>query len=99
MAATEFGNKSLNDNYIKYLRDSGSLYDEAKTQLAALVDKDKAYRKDIETQAAAQRQQEAADIKAYWEKVNNMINGRVINGYKIPDSFTKEVDGKNSYYS
>ena len=94
MAATEFGNKSLNDNYIKYLRDSGSLYDEAKTQLAALVDKDKAYRKDIETQAAAQRQQEADDIKAYWEKVNNMINGRVINGYKIPDSFTKEVDGK-----
>lgn len=94
MAATEFGNKSLNDNYIKYLRDSGSLYDEAKTQLAALVDKDKAYRKDIETQAAAQRQQEAEDLKAYWEKVNNMINGRVINGYKIPDSFTKEVDGK-----
>lgn len=94
MAATEFGNKSLNDNYIKYLRDSGSLYDEAKIQLAALVDKDKAYRKDIETQAAAQRQKEADDLKAYWEKVNNMINGRVINGYKIPDSFTKEVDGK-----
>ena len=94
MAADEFGNKSLNDNYIKYLRDSGNLYDEAKTQLAALVDKDKAYRKDIETQAAAQREQEANDLKAYWEKVNNMINGRVINGYKIPDSFTKEVDGK-----
>lgn len=94
MAATEFGNKSLNDNYIKYLRDSGSLYDEAKTQLAALVEKDKAYRKDIETQAAAQRQQEADELKAYWEKVNNMIKGRVINGYKIPDSFTKEVDGK-----
>ena len=94
MAATEFGNKSLNDNYIKYLRDSGSLYDEAKTQLAALVDKDKAYRKDIEKQAAAQRQQEADELKAYWEKVNNMIKGRVINGYKIPDSFTKEIDGK-----
>ena len=94
MAATEFGNKSLNDNYIKYLRDSGSLYDEAKTQLAALVDKDKAYRKDIEKQAAAQRQQEADELRAYWEKVNNMIKGRVINGYKIPDSFTKEVDGK-----
>ena len=94
MAATEFGNKSLNDNYIKYLRDSGNLYDEAKTQLAALVDKDKAYRKDIEKQAAAQRQQEADELKAYWEKVNNMIKGRVINGYKIPDSFTKEVDGK-----
>ncbi|MGN1299837.1 MAG: hypothetical protein ACI4VC_00605 [Clostridia bacterium] len=94
MAAQEFGNKSLNDNYIKYLRDSGGLYDEARNQLEALVDKDKAYRKDIETKAAEQRKQEADDLKNYWEKVNNIINGRVINGYKIPDSFTKEVDGK-----
>ena len=94
MAAQEFGNKSLNDNYIKYLRDSGGLYDEARNQLEALIDKDKAYQKDIETKAAEQRKQEADAIKNYWEKVNNIINGRVINGYKIPDSFTKEVDGK-----
>ena len=94
MAAQEFGNKSLNDNYIKYLRDSGGLYNEARNQLGALVDKDKAYRKEIETKAAEQRKQEADDIKNYWEKVNNIINSRVINGYKIPDSFTKEVDGK-----
>ena len=94
MAAQEFGNKSLNDNYIKYLRDSGGLYDEARNQLEALVGKDKAYRKDIETKAAEQRKQDADDLKNYWEKVNNIINGRVINGYKIPDSFTKEVDGK-----
>lgn len=94
MAAQEFGNKSLNDNYIKYLRDSGDLYDEATNQLAALVDKDKAYRQQIETQAAEQRKQEADNLKNYWEKVNNMINSRVINGYKIPDSFTREIDGK-----
>lgn len=94
MAAQEFGNKSLNDNYIKYLRDSGGLYDEATNQLAALVDKDKAYRQQIETQAAEQRKQEADARASYWEKVNNMINSRVINGYKIPDSFTREVDGK-----
>lgn len=94
VAAAEFGNKSLNDNYIKYLRDSGGLYDEAVNQLAALVEKDKAYRQQIEIQAAAQRKQEADNLKNYWEKVNNMINSRVINGYKIPDSFTKEVNGK-----
>ena len=94
MAAQEFGNKSLNDNYIKYLRDSGGLYDEARNQLEALIDKDKAYRKDIETKAAEQRKQEADALKNYWEKVNNIINSRVINGYKIPDSFTKEIDGK-----
>lgn len=99
MAAQEFGNKSLNDNYIKYLRDSGSLYDEATNQLAALVDKDKAYRKQIETQAAEQRKQEADSRAAYWEKVNNIINSRVINGYKIPDSFTKEIDGKKVVFT
>lgn len=94
MAAQEFGNKSLNDNYIKYLRDSGGLYDEARAQLESLVEKDKAVRKDIETKAAAQRQKEVEDTQNYWKKVNNLINSRVINGYKIPDSFTKEVDGK-----
>lgn len=94
MAAEEFGNKSLNDNYIKYLRDSGGLYDEATSQLAALVEKDKIYRQQIETQAAQQRKEEADNLKAYWEKVNAMINSRVINGYKIPDSFTREIDGK-----
>ena len=94
LAAQEFGNKSLNDNYINYLRDSGGLYDEARAQLQALVDKDKEVRKDIETKAAAQRQKEAEDIQNYWKKVNNIINSRVINGYKIPDSFTKEVNGK-----
>lgn len=94
MAAEEFGNKSLNDNYIKYLRDSGGLYDEATSQLAALVEKDKTYRQQIETQAAQQRKEEADNLKAYWEKVNSMINSRVINGYKIPDSFTREIDGK-----
>lgn len=94
IAAQEFGNKSLNDNYINYLRDSGGLYDEARAQLQALVDKDKEIRKDIETKAAAQRQKGAEDIQNYWKKVNNIINSRVINGYKIPDSFTKEVNGK-----
>lgn len=96
MAAKEFGNKSLNDNYINYLKDSGSLYDEARLQLEALVDKDKEYRKTIETKAAEQRKQEADRRKEYWEKVNNLINSRVINGYRLPNSFTKEIDGKKT---
>lgn len=99
MAAEEFGNKSLNDNYIKYLRDSGGLYDEASNQLSALVEKDKAYRNQIEIEAAKQREAEANEIKNYWERVNSAINSRVINGYKIPDSFTKEVDGKKVVYT
>ena len=94
MAAQEFGNKSLNENYIKYLRDSGTLYDEARAQLQALAEKDIAVRKDIETKAAAQRQEEAENVANYWKNVNNVIDGRMIAGYKLPESFTKEVNGQ-----
>lgn len=94
MAASEFGNKSLNDNYIRYLRDGGGLYDEAKTQLAALIEKDNAVRKEIATKAEEQRKQEEAHITEYWNNINKIIEGRVIGGYKIPESFTKEVNGQ-----
>ena len=94
MAAKEFGNKSLNDNYIKYLDDSGSLFAEAQTQLAALVEKDNNYRKNIEEEAARQREEQLNEMKEYWGRVNSLITSRNIGGYKIPESFTKEVDGK-----
>lgn len=94
MAAREFGNASLNDNYIKYLKDSGGLYDEAKAQLEALVEKDKQVRERIAQQAEAQRQQDKQDLIDYWKNVNSIIESRNIAGYKLPESFTKEVDGK-----
>ena len=94
MAAKEFGNVSLNENYIKYLKDTGGLYDEAVNQLKALQDKDKTVRAEIEQRANAARAQEQQEIETYWNKVNDVINGRTIAGYKLPDSFVKEVDGK-----
>ena len=94
MAAQEFGNASLNESYIKYLQDSGALYDEARNQLQALVGKDQAYRKEIEQRAEAARQQEAAEIQEYWTGVNNAISNRVIGGYKLPESFVKNINGQ-----
>lgn len=99
MAAQEFGNKSLNENYIKYLKDSGGLYDEAKQQLTALVEKDAAMRKDIEEQAEANRQAEQVCVNEYWQNVNKVIEGRIIAGYKLPESFTKEVNGQKVVYT
>lgn len=96
MAAKEFGNNSLNDNYIKYLKDSGGLYDEAKAQLEALINKDKQVRENIAKQAEAQRKQEEEDLVNYWKNVNSIIENRNIAGYKLPESFTKEVDGKKT---
>lgn len=94
MAAKEFGNMSLNDNYIKYLKDTGGLYDEAVNQLKALQDKDVAVRKDIEQKAEAARAQEQQELEAYWNKVNNVITSGNIAGYKLPASFVKEVNGQ-----
>ena len=94
MAAKEFGNMSINDNYIKYLKDTGGLYEEAVNQLTALQEKDKNVRAEIERRANEARIQEQQDLETYWNKVNDVINGRTIAGYKLPDSFVKEVDGK-----
>ena len=94
MAAQEFGNASLNESYIKYLQDSGALYDEAQNQLKALIGKDQAYRAEIEHRAEEVRKQQEADIQAYWQGVNEAINKRVIGGYKIPESFVKNINGQ-----
>lgn len=94
VAAAEFGNKGVTDAYIKYLKDSGGLYDEAVNQLVALQEKDKALRERITNEAAAARKAEEDAVRAYWENVNNVITKRNIAGYKIPESFTKEVNGQ-----
>ena len=94
MAAKEFGNTTLNDNYLKYLKDTGGLYDEAVAQLKALQAKDVQVRKDIATKAEAARVKEQKELEAYWNKVNNVITSGNIAGYKLPASFVKEVNGQ-----
>lgn len=94
MAAKEFCNMSLNDNYIKYLKDTGGLYDEAVNQLNALKEKDESLRKEIEVRAEAARAQELKEVNEYWNKINNVINSGNIAGYKLPASFVKEVNGQ-----
>lgn len=93
MAAQEFGNKAVNDNYINYLKQTGGLYDEAKVQLANLVEKDNNLRKQLETEAKQRRAQEEQEIDKYWNNVNNVIDSGIVGGYKLPESFVKEVNG------
>ena len=93
-AAAEFGNSSLNDNYIKYLKDSGGLYDEAKAQLANLQNADKQRDEDEAKQAEAYRQKQEAETIAYWKGIKDTIDKREIGGYKLPESLVKEVNGQ-----
>lgn len=95
-AAAEFGNTTLNDTYIKYLKDNGALYDEAKAQLKNLQDADK-YR--LEQESAKAREIEAqqqAEAQAYWTNVKKVIDGRNIGGYKLPDTFVRTVNGQKT---
>ena len=94
MAAQEFGNKSVNENYIKYLKDSGALYDEAKSCLEALQEKDKQVREQIAQQAKAQEEAEIERANQYYNYVNNLIKGRTIGQYSLPETFVKEVNGQ-----
>lgn len=94
MAAKEFGNKLFSESYIKYLTDSGALYDEAQRQLEALQEKDEEIRRSIEEQAKAKRERDAEETKQYWKAIEDAIDTKVINGYKLPDNITKTVDGK-----
>lgn len=98
-AAKEFGNSSLSDNYIKYLRENGGLYDEASTQLQNLVNHDKQIRDEITRQAYLARQKEEQELEEYWKRVNQVITSKKIGNYQIPESFTKEVDGKKVVYN
>lgn len=93
-AAKEFGNKSINANYIQYLKDTGALYDEANNQLKALVEKDKETKENIARQAKERKEAEAKANEEYWNTVCNTVANRAIGGYKIPESFTKEVNGQ-----
>lgn len=93
-AAREFGNASLNDNYIKYLKDSGGLYDEAKTQLANLQAADKKRDEETAKQAEAQRKQQEQDTIAYWNNVKTVVEGRKVGNYQLPESLVREVNGQ-----
>lgn len=93
-AAKEFGNASLNDNYIKYLKDSGGLYDEAKAQLANLQAADKQRDEAYAQQAEAARQQEEVETLAYWKDIKDVITNRKIGNYTLPETLVRTVNGQ-----
>lgn len=93
-AYTEFGRKGSVDNYIKYLKDTNSLLDVSKEELAALQDKDKEEENARAAQAEAIRNKEIEDTAEYWSKIKKAVDSRVIAGFKLPESLILERDGK-----
>lgn len=93
-AAQEFGNKSVNENYIKYLKDSGALYDEAKSCLEALQQKDAQVRQQLEEQARQEKENQVKQATEYYNYVNDLIKGGTIGQYAIPETLVREVNGQ-----
>ncbi len=94
MAAEEFGNASMDEAYIDFLKTSGRLYDTAKSQLDALVAHDKQIREEIEQRAEQAREQELAELNEYWNSVDNAIKNRKIGNYMLPETFVAERNGQ-----
>lgn len=99
MAAKEFNNPIVDDNYIEYLKSTDKLYAVAKDQLNAMLEHDKQVKESIEKRAEEQRKANDEMVKAYWNDVKNIVNSGEVHGYKIPDTFKKEKDGKVITYS
>lgn len=99
IAAREFGNKSLNDNYIKYLKSTGSLYDEAKVQLEALQAADKQRKEAYANEVKKREEAQAKYDREYREEIKNVIDTKTLAGYKIPENIVKETNGKKVTYS
>lgn len=94
VAAKEFNNPTINDTYIEFLRQNGSLYDEAKAQLDALANKDKQDRELLEQQAIQKEQQRQQALDEYYNLLHTTIQNKKIGDYTLPDNVIRNVNGK-----
>lgn len=89
----ERGQKGDVNGYIDYLKNSGTLLATAQEELQGLKEKDAAYRKQVEEQAAAAEKQHQEEIKQYWNGVKQVIDKRELAGYKIPETIVVNRNG------
>lgn len=92
-AALEFGNKTLNESYIKYLEDSGRLYEEAETQLNNLIQLDIDNAKQREEEVNRLRAEQEQQAEEYAEAVYNTIKSRKLGDIELPSTFIRNING------
>lgn len=90
----EDGRKGNVDQYIAYLKSQGVLAQTAKEELEGLVEKDRAYKEELERQALAAQEEAQKQATAYWNNVKSIIDSKKIAGYQIPDTIIVEREGK-----
>lgn len=90
----EFNKRGNVDEYIQYLKDKGMLYTTSQEELQGLVDADMQAKEQLAEQAREAAIKEQQESDAYWNSVNEVIKGRKIAGYEIPETIIINRDGK-----
>lgn len=83
------------DNYIAYLKSSGTLLSTAKSELAGLQQADKARKEDLERQAQAAHQAQEEEMNKFWNGVETAIKSRKLGKYQIPEQIKIAREGKS----
>lgn len=83
------------DNYIAYLKSSGTLLSTAKSELAGLQQADKARKEDLERQAQAAHQAQEEEMNKFWNGVEAAIKSRKLGQYQIPEQIKITRGGKS----
>lgn len=83
------------DNYIAYLKSSGTLLSTAKSELAGLQEADKARKEDLERQAQAAHQAQEEEMNKFWNGVEAAIKSRKLGQYQIPEQIKITRGGKS----
>ena len=93
MAWKERGQK-IDDAYIAYLKSSGLLLQTAEQELENIQNADKAEKQRLADEAKAAEQQAIEQNQAYWNGVKQVIDGRKVAGYEIPQTILIQKEGK-----
>lgn len=92
----EQGRKGSVDNYIQYLKSTGTLLSAAEEELEGLKENDKLYREKIQQEAQEREEEERQNMIEYWNQVHNVVKSRKIAGYTIPESIVVNRDGQKT---
>ena len=93
MAWKERGQK-IDDAYIAYLKSSGLLLQTAEQELENIQNADRAEKQRLADEAKAAEQQAIEQNQAYWNGVKQVIDGRKVAGYEIPQTILIQKEGK-----
>ena len=86
--------QNIDDAYIAYLKSSGLLLQTAEQELENIQNADKAERQRLADEARAAEQQAIEESQAYWNGVKQVIDGRKVAGYEIPQTILIQKEGK-----